>query len=387
MRRRIFFSAGEPSGDRHAAGLLAAAKARADVEAFGFGGEHLAGAGAEILLPLADTAVMGLAGVARHLPTFARALRLFDDALLHRRPDCVVLVDYPTLHLRFAELARRRGVPAVAFVCPQLWAWAPWRARRFARAFDLALSILPFEERFLGGLGLRTRYVGHPVADTDRPRAPDEVDAFLAAEPDRPLVLLLPGSRRSEVEGNLPVQVEVARRLLSSATPAPRFVLVQERPERRADCEEAVRRIGASDAVLSPVLAPELAAARAALCVSGTVTLEVARLAVPMVVQYRAPALLLGLGRSLLTVPWISLVNLVAGEEICPEFVFARPPFDEIQAALRALLVDEQRRAAVSLALRERVVRRLGHGAYERAASLLLSEVPGGRRLSTEQAR
>ena len=370
---RILISAGEVSGEHHAGRLMLALRERdPSLEFDAFGGQHLESLGARLLFPLSDFAVMGLAGVFKHLKTFVSALALFDRTLKETRPDLVILTDYPGLHLRFARLAQRRGVPVLFFICPQLWAWAPWRARRFARVVDHALTILPFEEAYFRKLGIDARYIGHPAADA---LAEQETDASTALDDEvaaaDPALALLPGSRTQEIRANLPTMIRVARRLRKD-WPNATFFLPQKRDKTRRLCEEVLRELPLEGVRIVDDLPAVLRHARFALVVSGTVTFEVAFHGVPMVVLYRVTKFQHALVSRILTVPWVSQVNLIAGRELVPEFVTPDEPIDEITERCRALIGETANRAACVEALQDRLAHAFGPGASDRAADAVM---------------
>ncbi len=378
MTRRVFVSAGELSGEHLAAPVVLELAARApDVAVECFGGAHLAAAGARLLFPLSDLAALGFAAVFASLGKFAGVLRRYQEYLDAERPDLVVLVDYPGLHVRFAQLARRAGIPVFYFACPQLWAWAPWRARRFAAAVDRAFTILPFEERYLRARGVDATYAGSPALERleaeSRTPVPDDLARRLAGED--PIVALLPGSRAQEVDMNLPTMLRVAARLRASH-PTLRFFLPQahERAARRAEQHLAKSSVPVT---IVPQVGPVLARSRLALVASGTATFEVAWHRVPMVVVYRITPWQRFLGGQLLTVPWVSLANLVAGAEIVPEFVGAGDADAEITAACDELLVDGARRARCLDDLENRFRGRLHGGAARTVADAVIARLAG----------
>ncbi|MFH0945301.1 MAG: lipid-A-disaccharide synthase [Planctomycetota bacterium] len=384
--RRLLISAGEVSGEHHAARVVSALK-RLDsgLEIDCFGGRHLEAAGARLIYPLSDFAVLGFAGVFKNLSRFVKILALFDRYLEQHRPDAVVLVDYPGLHVRFAALAHRRGVKVVYFVCPQLWAWAPWRAARFARCVDHALTILPFEERYFARRGIEARYVGHPAADELASTADTAQDLDLEEliGDGAPPIALLPGSRPQEARSNLPLMLDVALRLQDSL-PGAIFLVPQTRDDTRRVCSEIVAKHPCEPVRIVNSARPVLKLARFALVASGTATFEVACHGVPMVVLYRITRFQEFLGRQLLTVPWISQVNLIAGRELVPEFVTAGHPVEEITAAALELIGETSTRGECLEALSSTFRFAFLPGASARAAGEIL-KVLGGRVGSLEK--
>lgn len=323
---RIVLSCGDASGEAHALRLLGELRRHdPDVQLAGFGGEALAAEGMEVWEPLADLNVMGFRDVLAQLPLFFGCVRRFAEELRDRPPDLVVLVDYPGLNRHLLRVAARAGVPVVDYIAPQLWAWAPWRVRDFRRA-DRLLTILPFEADWYARHGARARYVGHPLGDgleraaageAPLPEALRAADGAAGAEPV--WVGILPGSRRREIDENLPVLLEAAARL-QAERPEVRFVL----PHLRSRVDAQLRALLAA-APVEVVYAPGcfhrvLPRLRAAWVASGTALLEVAAHRVPPVLVYRVSSRVgAWLSRRWLAVPWIGSLNLIAGRELAPE--------------------------------------------------------------------
>jgi lipid-A-disaccharide synthase len=327
---RIFVSAGEPSGDLHGAGVVRALRERypnASIEALG--GPRMAQAGAKLRYDMEGLAAFGFVEIVSKLGAHLRLLRALRQDLRAGRYDLVILIDYPGFHLRVAEAARTAGTKVLYYIAPQLWAWRPERARRLAAAVDRLAVVLPFEQPFFSGLGLRSEYVGHPLVD----RAP--VPSRAAARESLRIPLgskvlgLFPGSRAQEI-----------RRLWA--------------PFR--DAAEGLRREGRCDRVLvagtewgqypdpgsAEIVRSDpgrlLAASDAALVKSGTTTLEAALSGTPMVVAYKVHPLTYQLAQRVRTVQWVSLVNLVAGSEVVPELLQDRAEAESLADALRPLL-------------------------------------------------
>lgn len=364
---RLFISAGEASGDAHAAAAVrAVAAAGGHVEWIGFGGAPLTDAGVALRYPLSGRAVMGLSGVFRSLPFVLGAVRRFLQVLDDERPDLVVLVDYPGLHLVLARLARRRGIPVLHYIAPQYWAWGPWRMQRYRRCVSATLTILPFESPFFRDAGIPSCYVGHPLLD----RAPD------APAPDLPprVLCLLPGSRRREIELNLPGLLRVAAALRED-DPELTVVLPHSDPARGPLIESLLRdhhaefvryRKGPIGAVL--------ATARLVLAKSGTGSLEACLHGTPTVVVYRLSGRFAAwFARRCLTVPFIASANLIAGRAVIPELCFRGDDgWTDVLAAARTLWPDGATRTRCLDDLRA-VRARLGTaGASRRVARWIL---------------
>jgi lipid-A-disaccharide synthase len=370
---RIFLSAGEPSGDLHGANLLNVLRTLdPGVTAAGFGGDRMRRAGYDLLFPLADHAIMGLSGIARALPSMIRLRRLMVDWITTHRPDAVILIDYPGFHWWLAAAAKRLGVPVVSFVPPQVWAWASYRVHWARRWFDDILCSLPFEEAWYHDRGVpQARYVGHPYFDElGRQQLDGE---FLAAkgEPPGPIVALLPGSRHGEIQRNLDTLIHVARRV-HAARPEARFLFACFKPSHKEWIDRRLQgeRLPAETHVGRTPEIIHLADACAA--VSGSVGLELLHHGTPTVVVYRLNPLYVFISRLVLRVPYISIVNLLAGRELFPEHLTTGDPTAAVADHLLDWLNDPAATARVRAEL-EMLRERVGKpGACRRAAEMIM---------------
>jgi lipid-A-disaccharide synthase len=360
---RIFVSAGEPSGDLHGAGVVRALRARhpeAMIEALG--GPHMAAAGAQIRYPMEGLAAFGLVEVVTKLRAHLRLLRALRADFRAHRYDLVILIDYPGFHVRVAESARQAGTKVLYYIAPQLWAWRPGRARRFASAVDRLAVVLPFEQRFFGGLGLRSDYVGHPLVDRGAWPTRSEARAQLGVPVDSRVLGIFPGSRQQEIGRLWRPFRDAARRLLDEGRCD--RVLVAGTPSGDYP-DPGPLTILRGDPI------PVFAAADAALAKSGTTTLEAALADVPMVVAYKVHPLTWLMFQRLRTVEWVSLVNLVAEREVVPEMLQEQAEAGPLADALRPLLDP---RNPVTVAQREGLAlvrQRLGEpGATTRVVAL-----------------
>jgi lipid-A-disaccharide synthase len=327
---RIFVSAGEPSGDLHGAGVVQALRARhpdATIEALG--GPRMAAAGAQIRYPMEGLAAFGLVEVVAKLGAHLRLLRALRTDFRAHRYDLVILIDYPGFHVRVAEAARAAGTKVLYYIAPQLWAWRPGRARRFASAVDRLAVVLPFEQRFFGGLGLRSDYVGHPLVDRGAWPSRSEARARLGVPPDSRVLGIFPGSRQQEIGRLWRPFRDAALRLLDEGCCD--RVLVAGTPSGDYP-DPGPLTILRGDPI------PVFAAADAALAKSGTTTLEAALADVPMVVAYKVHPLTWLMFQRLRTVEWVSLVNLVAEREVVPEMLQEQAEPGPLTDALRPLL-------------------------------------------------
>lgn len=373
----VFIVAGEPSGDLHAADLVRALRrAEPEVRIVALGGPRLLPLGVEFAGDLVSDPVMGVLPVLRRIPRF---FRLYRDVLLRFEtdpPDVFVGVDYPGLNTRLARAARRRGIATVAYIAPQVWAWAPWRSRALARAYDRIVAILPFEPAVFAAAGGEAAYVGHPLFENLTRRGVDEAVVARLREPLPPggvLVALLPGSRMSEVVANSALLLDAARRV-AMARPDARFVVPLATERLRAAVAARFAELPFDVTLAPPEHSDEaMRAADAALAVSGTATLHLVHHRVPTVVCYRSSQSGLLLARVLLVSPWFALPNLLSGHEALREFLTASDDGTDLAAALLDVLPGGPGRAAALSALDE-IARRLdAPGVADRAARWVLA--------------
>lgn len=317
---RVFLSAGEPSGDLHGAAVVRALRQRMPSAALdAFGGPRMAEAGANVRFSMEGFAAFGIVEILEKVPAHFRLLRGLQRDFARSAYDLVILIDYPGFHLHVAEAAHRAGIPVLYYIAPQLWAWRPQRARRLAASCDRLAVILPFEETFFRNVGVNAEYVGHPLLDRGAPPSRAEARASLGIPAGERVLSLFPGSRAGEIRRLWAPFRDAARALLDRGV-ATRVIVAATDQGDYPDQGQLTLVHGASLAVA--------AAADAAIVKSGTSTLEAALTDTPMVVPYRVNALTALLTRRLVTVPWVSLVNLVAGREVVPEILQ-----DEVTAA------------------------------------------------------
>jgi lipid-A-disaccharide synthase len=313
--REVVFVAGEASGDLHAAGVAAELRRiRPDLSQVGIGGARMQDEGVTIVEHADRLAVMGFVEVLRHVPRHYALLRSLRRRIESGRVALLVLIDYPGFNMKLAAAAARAGVPVLYYVTPQVWAWHASRLAQLARTVTKAAVILPFEENLLRAHGIDATFVGHPLLDRAA-SMPDRAGArrALGLAEEGEILALFPGSRRQEIERHLDAFVGAARKL-ERRRPGLR-VVVSVAPTIHLDAARCPYPMvpSASFAVLR--------AADAALCKSGTTTLEAAVAGCPLVVAYRTNAVTYALARRLVKVPHIGLVNVVGGHEVAPELV------------------------------------------------------------------
>lgn len=378
--RTVFLSAGEASGDLHGA-ALATELLRADpaLRLVGLGGPRMAGAGVHLLAGLDELAVMGVAEVIRRLPGLLALRRRVRRELARRGAvDLFVPIDFPEFNLSLAASAHTAGVPVLYYIVPQVWAWREGRARRLARACDLACAVLPFEEELLRRHGVNVRFVGHPLLDGEAAsREGGEAARSAGGRSGRggtraggaPVLALFPGSRRHEIGRMLPPFAAAARSVRERRPATDVLVAAAPGIPREAYGEVPGPLVPAEEA---------LASATAALTKSGTVTLQLALAGVPMVVGHRLSPVTYRVARRLVRVDHIALANLVVDRRVVPELIQGTVTPDALTKAVLPLLEPgnpERRRVRQGL---RAVRRRLGKpGAARRVARLALSLLAG----------
>jgi lipid-A-disaccharide synthase len=373
----LLLSAGEASGDMYAARLATALQQRADVQIFGMGGPQMRAAGVEIIADYSEISVVGITEILSHLPSLIRAMRQLVGAAERHQPALAILTDFPGFHLRLARKLKARGIRNAYYICPQFWAWRPWRVRIVRRRFAEALCIFPFEEKFYGDAGVPVKFIGHPLVGAVHPSV--DRATFLKEQrlnPERPVVAVLPGSRSAELNQHLPILREACLRIYR-ATQA-QFVIAAAHNSSAAMLREGwppelpVR-------VVESRTYDAIASSDAAIVSSGTATVETALLDVPMVVVYRVTPLTAFLAKPLVRTPFFSMVNLIAGKRVVPELIQSDFTPEHVSQEVLRLLRERTARATMRESLAE-VRNRLGPpGAVERAADAILDLVRAGR--------
>lgn len=367
----LFISAGEPSGDVHGANLIRAMKARHPTARLtGFGGEKMVAAGQDQIYPLTKLAVMWLGRALLHLPKFLRQAAVAETYFREQKPDAVVLIDYPGFHWHIAKRAKRQGIPVYYFVPPQLWAWAGWRVKKMRRTVDTVLTALPFEDQWYRDRQVNTHYIGHPYYDELAKQKLDESFLVEQRSDSRPVVGLLPGSRNQEVTGNFPLMVAAAKKVFA-ARPDVRFLVASFNDQQAAVAREMLAGSGLPVEVCVGRTPEVIELAAATLAVSGSVGLELLYRTTPAVVVYKLSPFALRVGRFFKKCPYISLVNLLANEELFPEFLTATDDSTDMAGHVLRWLNDPADRAAIVSKLAAVRKEFAIPGAVERAAAFL----------------
>jgi lipid-A-disaccharide synthase len=373
--KEIMLVVGEASGDIHGANLIKALRTRdPTLKAYGVAGEQLGRTDFEALFSVSKLTGMGFVELAGNLGNVWRAYRLLRRTLRQRRPNLLILVDFPEFNLRLAKLAKALHIPVLYYVSPQIWAWRRGRVRQIARWVDQMAVVFPFEVSFYESHGVKVVFVGHPLLDTVHVKEDREtVLSRLGLDPAKPTIALLPGSRHREVSYHLPVMLEASARLSSERQI--QFLVVRADTVDAGELRSMVARGNLEMVMIDQARYDAVNASDLVWTASGTATLETALLRKPMIIVYRLSWLTYCLARLLVRVDHIGMVNLIAGERLVPELV---------QADLTAArLIEESRTLLDNQPVRSQIIEKLSElreklgpsGAADRVADLALAMV------------
>ncbi|WP_298565336.1 lipid-A-disaccharide synthase [uncultured Phascolarctobacterium sp.] len=369
---RILISAGEASGDIHAAAVTRELKKIApETEVFGMGGDCLREAGGEVLFDIKEHGVMGFAEIICKLPALFKLKNAFAKVMEERRPDCLVVVDYPGFNMRLAKLAKLMGIPVVSYISPSAWAWHKSRAKSVAQIVNKVAAIFPFEYEVYKAAGADTEFVGHPLVDIVKPHL-TQADAWEKAgkQAGRDLILLLPGSRLMEIQKMLPTMLQAAKLILEKR-PDTDFTMPRAKTIPLEMLENMVKAAGVPVKIIEGDNYDVMFSADLALATSGTVTLEAALCGLGSAIVYKTSPITAFIARRVINIPDIGLPNIVAGRHILPELL--QEDFTPERLQQEALkLLEPERNAQMKKDLAY-VKERLGaSGAVHRVAELIL---------------
>ena len=326
-------SAGEASGELY--GALLSREARKiwpDLEIFGIGGPRMENEGVELISGI--SCVIGFTEAVKHLGELRRTMNKAGDALINRKPDVLVLIDYPDFNLMLAKKAKAAGIPILYYVSPQVWAWRKGRVNRIAALVDKMAALFPFEVDYYNKVGLPCEFVGHPIVETiNISKSKEELKQELGLDPARPLISILPGSRPAEISRHMPVIKEVAAKINMNS---PEFRIAIPLAQGTEPGEQLADYI----TVLHGRTREAIASSEACVVASGTATLETALLETPMVVYFRASFISFHIAKLLVKLRFISLVNLLSEKQIVVELLQKDATADNIMAELGKILND-----------------------------------------------
>ena len=338
---KIMLSAGEASGDLHGANLAEALKAvDPQVELIGMGGEQMRKAGVRIVYDIKNLGVIGIGEIIKKIPFFYKLRTFLVNTMKEENPDALVCIDYPGFNMKLIEKAKEAGIPVIYYILPTIWAWHKSRGNVIAEYTDLAVSLFPFEAEMYKKMGTNVVYGGHPLLDTVKPSmSKDEAYSFFGLQQEKKTVLFMPGSRVQEVQ-SLYGKMLAAGKLLQDKVEGLQFMVPKASTIDRHMLEEAAREANLEVHIGEERVYDMMNIADAAICASGTATLETALMGVPTLLVYRVNALTYWLSKILVHLDSIGLPNIISGHRIMPELWQDEVTPENIEAAVLPWLVD-----------------------------------------------
>lgn len=369
---KIMMSAGEASGDMHAAAVAAELKRMMpDVEIFGMGGADMRKSGVRIIYDIENLGIIGIVEVIKHIPFFFRLRSFLKEAMMREKPDVLVCVDYPGFNMKLAHVAKELGIPVVYYIAPTIWAWNKGRAKNIVRDVTMVASIFPFEAKAYKEAGAPVTFVGHPLADTVKPSMSfDEAMDHFHGDRDKKRILLMPGSRKNEVTSLLPIMLEAAENLAQKENC--QFFI----PRASTIPESFLRSIIGNSSLSIEITEGHqydlMQICTACAASSGTATLETALMELPTVLVYKLAPVTWFLANLLVHVKYAGLPNLLMGREVTPELLQDRANAENITDILLPWIEDEEKRKKNIEEIKE-VRKALGSGgAVHRVARLIV---------------
>lgn len=372
MKKKILIVAGEASGDLHAAGLIKElTKVDSEIEIFGIGGSKMEKSGVELIYDLNRFSLMGFSEVLKRINFFRRMMKTLVSCAEQRSPDLAILVDYPGFNLRIAEKLRKRNIPILYYISPQIWAWGGGRLKKIKRVVDRILVLFPFEEKIYQDAGVDVEFIGHPLLDLVRPTLTrEEYRRRMNLGKNDILLGLLPGSRPQELEQILPTMLQTSV-LLEKSLKNLRVAVSLASTVNQDLLQSIVNRLKLEARVEKDLTYDLMHWADLLLVTSGTATLESAIAGTPLLILYKTSFLNWVLARSLIRISHIGLVNVVAGRKIVPEFIQYQAKPELIAAEAIDILNDKKKYEEIKTGL-NKVKHRLGdRGAYKKAAAIV----------------
>lgn len=369
---KIMMSAGEASGDMHAAAVAAELKRiMPDADLFGMGGADMRKSGVRIIYDIENLGIIGVVEVIRHIPLFFRLRSMLKEAMIKEKPDVLVCVDYPGFNMKLAHVAKELGIPVIYYIAPTIWAWNKGRAKNIVRDVEQVASIFPFEAEAYRKAGARVTFVGHPLADTVKPSMSfEEAMDYFHGNPDKKRVLLMPGSRKNEVAGLLPVMIQAAEKLAEREEC--QFFIPRASTISKEMLLSIIGKTSLSIEITEGHQYDLMQICTACVASSGTATLETALMELPTVLVYKLAPFTWFLANLLVHVKYAGLPNLLLGREVTPELLQDRARAENIVSILLPWLQDEKARQKNIEEIRE-VRKALGSGgAVHRVAELII---------------
>jgi len=343
LSKKVMLVSGESSGDQHAANLFLELKKRCPgVQGIGMGAKKMAAAGVEIHYDSSDIGVIGVIEVIKRYAEIRRALKAMQQLLLEQRPDLLICVDYKEFNFKLATFAKKNGIKVLFYVSPQVWAWRPGRVVKYGKVIDMMAVIFPFEVPFYEKENVPVRYVGHPSVDTAYAKRSKEQDLNeYGLSSDQLVVGILPGSRTDEINRMLPIMLQAAE-LIQQTIPDIQFVLPQADSVSDALLQASFQHSNIQVKAIKNQFHDTVQCCDAVMTVSGTATLEIALLKVPMLVAYKLSTITYLLAKILVDTEFIGLPNIIAGKAVVKEFIQYEASAENLAEEVLKMLRDKQ---------------------------------------------
>lgn len=370
---KVMICAGEASGDLHA-GALARAILQLDSSAhiFGMGGDAMRSSGGEVLYDIKDHGVMGFVEVIRKLPSLFRLRDELSRTMDEKRPNCLVVIDYPDFNMRIAKIAHEKGIPVIYFISPSVWIWRKGRAKEIAKTVKTVAAIFPFERDAYLAAGANVEFVGHPLVDIVKTSmTKEQAEQLVDKKPGHKSVLLLPGSRLQEIKKLLPEMIKAAE-LMYEKNNKLDFSIIRANTIPEELLRDFLKEAKVPVRILTGHNYDIMSVSDVAIATSGTVTLEAALCGLPSVIVYKASPVSFFIAKSIIKVQCVGLPNIVAGRKIMPELLQDDATGEKIAAAALAFL-DEKNRPQIEADLTDMKARLGDQGAVLRVAKLVLA--------------
>ncbi len=341
--KKVMLVSGESSGDQHAANLFLALKKRCpNVQGIGMGAKKMAAAGVEIYYDSSNIGVIGVIEVIKRYAEIRRALKAMQHLLVEQRPDLLICVDYKEFNFKLATFAKKNGIKVLFYVSPQVWAWRPGRVVKYGRVIDMMAVIFPFEVPYYEKENIPVRYVGHPSVDTAyAKRSKEQNFKEFGLSSEHPVVGILPGSRTDEINRMLPIMLQAAE-LIHQEIPGVQFVLPQADSVSDELLQASFQHSNIQINAINNQFHDTVQCCHAVMTVSGTATLEITLLKVPMLVAYKLSTLTYLLAKILVDTEFIGLPNIIAGKSVVKEFIQYEATAQNLAEELLKMLRDKQ---------------------------------------------
>lgn len=375
--KRIYVIAGEASGDLHASNLMRSMKQKEDVDFRFWGGDYMSEVAGAPVKHISELAFMGFAEVVANLKTILGNIKFCKQDILNYNPDALILVDYPGFNLRIATWAKENGIPVIYYISPQVWAWKQKRVHTIKKVVDKMMVILPFEKAFYEKFGMKVDFVGHPLLDAidQFKERTEKVDLYKKhGLDDRPVIALLPGSRKQEIKTKLPIMLESLKGLEQY-----QFV-VAGAPAMDSSFYDVFMEKNQNVRIIHGETYDLLSIATAALVTSGTATLETALFRVPEVVCYKGSTISYMIAKQLVKINYISLVNLILDKEAVKELIQHECNAKNIAIELRKILPEGEKHEKVLLDYDDLIAKLGKGGASQKAAEEVISFLNDSKR-------